>query len=81
MAADVCVCSRDWWLGAWTGVKTEAALGQLVMPAAELSQKSQEGIAQCRSGEDVCKAVTSCVMSWLAAECDDVVEGFARRGG
>lgn len=43
--------------------------------ALELSHRSQEGIARCRSGDDVHRAVKnveSNVLAWLAAECDDV---------
>jgi hypothetical protein len=47
-------------MGAWAGVKTEAALRQLVAPEVELSQRSQRVIARCRSGDDVCDVSKGC---------------------
>lgn len=64
-------------MDAWAGVKTEAALRQLALSEVELSQRSQKGIARCRSGDDVCKAVEPYVLAGLAAECDDVSRGCA----
>jgi len=45
MAVDVCVRKRGWWLGAWAGVKTEAALRQLVMPEVKLSEVPERNCA------------------------------------